>query len=364
MKTSPLKESKHVLETSHSVLGKRAHNGPMFLPQNKRVRPDIPANLNFEKKENLENTDGESLSPATPVSPYLPQEIPKVPDEPAKVEIRPKVEPKKPLSLAKEMVLPLKKLTPPDKKAKLETSPTKKPKTKNEKSASPKVTKKLPISSPRAELPSQKAKTEKQSPHKLQSPIKSKSPVVEKPPVVSKSVSAKSLKKQESPLASPIKGSPLKKNVPSSAAKKQSNSPVVGKPQVDKHAKKKKGKTLDETDPVKSTRQDIPKNEGLSTPKLMIKLLPKADSTKSSPGESKSSVSKKKTPKTPETKKKMKKKIKASENENIAEPTVSKVKISSSLLQMGAKKEHGKKKKKKKDKDKDKREKHKSLKVE
>ena len=60
----------------------------------------------------------------------------------------------------------------------------------------------------------------------------------------------------------------------------------------------------------------------------------------------------------------MKKKIKASENENIAEPTVSKVKISSSLLQMGAKKEHGKKKKKKKDKDKDKREKHKSLKVE
>lgn len=365
MKTSPLKELNHVLETSCNVSGKRPHDTPMFLPQSKRVRPVIPANLNFEKKENLENTDGESLSPATPISPYVPQEIPKVPDEPAKEEVKVKIEPKKPSSIAKEMVLPLKKLTPPEKKTKLETSSPKKPTIKIEKCASPKVTKKLLASSPLSDSPSRKVKTEKLSPQKLKSPMKSRSPVVEKPAVVAKIVPEKSSKKQQSPLTSPVKGSPLKKKQSSVGARKECGSPVVGKSKDDKHAKKKKGKAPDETDAAKSTHHDVPSSEGLSTPKLTIKLLPKADarpdSSKLKPVALKSSVSPKKTPKTPESKKKIKLKVKALESENIAEP-VGKVKISSNLMETGVKKEHGKKKKKKKDKDKE-REKYKMLKT-
>ena len=373
MKSTPLKESNNVMESSDNVAVKRLHDaGALFPRNNKRSRLDIPANLILDKKENIENADGDSLSPATPVSPYLPQDLPKLPEEPAKPAsfLKAKTEQKALLSpsMKKEMVLPIQKLTPPEKKTKTETSPSsKKPKLKKEKSVSPKVQNILKSSSPKTELPSpvKKLSTTKNSPStKKKSPMNVKSPIVEKQ-VIKKSPNKGSETKTPALIS---KSSPAKELPPKSIAIKKSPSIVeakkeIGSPKVkdrEYKALKKKKIILDETNKGRSS-QDGDKttsSPSTSTPKLMIKLLPKPDdeSPKSSPVGQKKLMSpmKIKTEGNPLSFKALNIKAKASETES-AVKSEKKLKIASESLDVAVlKKEHSKKKKKKKDKDKDK----------
>ncbi|CAB3990082.1 transcription initiation factor TFIID subunit 3 [Paramuricea clavata] len=364
IKSTPLKESSNVMESSDNVAVKRRHEGGMLFPRdNKRSRFDIPANLSLEKKENLENTDAESLSPATPVSPYLPQDLPKIPEEPAKAPSFIKAK-----AVQKQMVLPLQKLTPPEKKTKTETSPSsKKPKIKKEKSISPKVQNIVASPSSKSEMlsPVKKPSSTKNSPSaKKKSPMNVKSPVVEKQ-IIKKSPNKGS--ENKAPTFS-SKSSPSKELLSKAIPAKKSPSIVEGKKDVGspkvkgrefKPMKKKKLIT-DEMDKGTSAHNadKTTSSPSLNTPKLMIKLLPKSDqareSPKSSPVEQKISTTpvKVKTASSPSSTKALIMKPKTSEGVVKSEK---KSKISSESLEIAVlKKEHSKKKKKKKDKDKDK----------
>ncbi|XP_028409364.1 transcription initiation factor TFIID subunit 3-like [Dendronephthya gigantea] len=375
--STPLKESNNVMDTSDNVAVKRRHEiGVLFPNDNKRSRLDIPANLILEKKENVENTDGESLSPATPVSPYLPQDLPKLTEEPVKPASTTKVktEPKQLPNLTKEMVLPLKKLTPPpEKKVKSESSPSpKKPKTKKEKSISPNVQNKAALSSPKTDVLSpikSPLSVKNSTAGKIKSPIKS--PLSEKQ-VVKKT--NKSNEHKASFLGS--KGSPSTETSSKTFSKKPPQKPVVEakkdlvSPKIkdrEFNPAKKKKKTSVETDSGKSSR-DAEKTKSVlsaSTPKLMIKL-PKSEqhseSPKYSPVKPKiiTTPVKAKTPSSPSPTKAIGLKTKSFEGESTTK-SEKKLKISGDSLEFAIlKKEHSKKKKKKKDKDKD-REKEKSV---
>ena len=372
IKLTPLKESSNVMDVSDNVAVKRRHEVGVLFPRdnNKRSRLDIPANLILEKKENVENTDGESLSPATPVSPYLPEELPKPTEEPAKPPsvTKVKTEPKQLPNLSKDMVLPLQKLTQPlEEKVKSETSPSqKKPKVKKEKSISPYVQNKPALSSPKTEVssPMKSPPSVKKSPStKTKSPIKS--PLAEKQ-VIKKT--GKSSEQKASFLGT--KGSPSTE-IPSKAVSTK-KSPSVGEAKKDLVSPKvkdreftpvkKKKKTSIETDSGKSSR-DAEKTKSASsasTPKLMIKLLPKSEqhseSLKYSSVKPKISTApaKAKTPSSPSPTKAIGLKSKTFENDSTAK-SEKKLKISVDSLEFAIlKKEHSRKKKKKKDKDREK----------
>ena len=361
------------METGDNGALKRHYEGSvLFRRDNKRLRLDVPPNLILEKKENIENTDGESLSPATPVSPYLPQDLPKIPEEPANPPSLPKVktEPKQLPILKKEMALPLQKLTPPEKKTKLETSPSsKKAKVKKEKSISPSMQNIVASSSSKSEQssPVKKPSNMKHSPSsKMKSPPAVKSPMVEKQ-VIKKSSNkgnenkAPSFSSKVSPskeLSSKVV--PTKKSPSIVLGKKDAVSPKV-KEREFKPLKKKKIIT-EEVNKGKSTH-DVDKTTSsgsTGTPKLMIKFLPKLDerveSPKSSSVEQKISTSPvkvKTTSSSPSIKALSMKPMTSASEINVK--SGKKLKISSESLDIAQlKKEHSKKKKKKKDKDKDK----------
>ena len=362
------------MESSENGALKRLHDGGVR--SSKRPRLDIPANLILDKKENIENTDGDSLSPATPVSPYLPQDLPKLPEESAKpssfTKAKTEHKPLMPASIKKEMVLPIQKVTPPEKKTKIETSPSsKKPKVKKEKSISPTVQNILRSPSPKTELlsPVKKLSASKNSPSpKKKSPMNVKSPIVEKQVhVVKKSPSKGSENKTPSRInkISPVKDLPsnviaMKKSPSIVEVKKVAGSPKV-KEREFKSIKKKK-MIKEEANRGKSS-QDEEKTTGslnINTPKLMIKLLPKSgeagESTKSSPVAQKTSTTavKVKTEGSSLSIKTLSIKAKASDSESVVR-SEKKLKLTSESLEIGViKKEHSKKKKKKKDKDKDK----------
>lgn len=383
IKPVPLKETSNVMELSESVSIKRRRNDGVIVQRDvKRSRFDFPDSLLLEKKENLDNTDGESLSPATPVSPYLPQEILKVPEVSKQA--------------TKEKLLSPKS-TPPETKRRTEVSlTTKKAKINKEKSGSPisaKASPKTPLLSPtKSTIPASHG-----SPvTKVKPLLKTKSPKIEKklvtkPPVQNRDAntdlspmakaglssknntihsrkvspeigekrkdfsspktkeSIKSLKTKEY-----IKSPKTKESVKSPKAKESTKSPKTKEstksPQMKELTKSKKfvakGSSklpLDDAD----GRSDTPH---VNTPKLMIKLLPKAEDTLDSkgPAEKKTSVSSlSKSPNTPDTK--ATKALKSEHHIKSENMMVSSHAIDPST----AKKEHSKKKKKKKDKDKD-----------
>lgn len=363
---TPLKESNNVLETSANVVKRRHEGGVLFLRDNKRSRLDIPANLILDRKENLENTDGESLSPATPVSPYLPQDLPKISEEKSiklPNSLKVKTEQKQVPPFKKELLSPLQKITNPEKNISTETFPSpKKRKFKKEKSVSPNAQSIVasPISKTELLSPAKKPSSAKISPGKMKSPVKAKSSQIEKQ-VIKKSnqgsegkISSNGGKnsKEFSPKASSIKKSPC---TPQTKA-------FMGSPKVKELKPMKKKKMAKESAENGKSSHDAekkPSSSSLNTPKLMIKLLPKSDRSSSLP---KSSTMEKKvlttpvkvkTANSPASSKSLSTKVKALESETVVKSE--KFKHSSASLDIGVlKKEHSKKKKKKKDKGKEK----------
>lgn len=361
------------METGDNGALKRHYEGSaLFRRDRKRSRLDMPANLILEKKENIENTDGESLSPATPVSPYLPQDLPKIPEEPTNPPSLPKVktEEKQLPILKKEMTLPLQKLTPPEKKTKVEISSSpKKPKVKKEKSISPSVANIVASSSPKSELssPVKKLSHTKQSPSsKMKSPSNIKSPMVEKQ-IIKKS-SNKSNENKAPSFGSKVspskelssKATPTKKSPSIVVAKKDVVSPKVKEREFKPLKKKKKISEVEDKGKSPNDSNKTTSSRSTGTPKLMIKLLPKLDerveSSKSSPVEQKISTSPvkvKTTSSSPSIKALSLKPVTSGSEINVkSEKKLKMSSESSDIAQL--KKEHSKKKKKKKDKDKDK----------